>query len=124
MASQVKGFTRVIKAAGYSLKGLKAAWVNEAAFRQESVAAIIAIFIAFYLDISYIDRILLVSSVVLVAIVELLNSAIEAVVDRIGSEYHELSGRAKDIGSAAVFVSIGLALFIWGLVLWQRYFPA
>ncbi|WOB91385.1 diacylglycerol kinase [Providencia sp. PROV175] len=123
MASQVKGFTRVIKAAGYSLKGLKAAWVNEAAFRQESVAAIIAIFIAFYLDISYIDRILLVSSVVLVAIVELLNSAIEAVVDRIGSEYHELSGRAKDIGSAAVFVSIGLALFIWVLVLWKRYFP-
>lgn len=122
MASQVKGVTRVIKAAGYSLKGLKAAWVNEAAFRQESVAAIIAIFIAFYLDISYIDRILLVSSVVLVAIVELLNSAIEAVVDRIGSEYHELSGRAKDIGSAAVFVSIGLALFIWALVLWQRYF--
>ena len=60
MVSQVKGFTRVIKAAGYSLKGLKAAWVNEAAFRQESVAAIIAIFIAFYLDISYIDRILLV----------------------------------------------------------------
>ncbi|MBQ0367805.1 MULTISPECIES: diacylglycerol kinase [Providencia] len=124
MASQVKGFTRVIKAAGYSLKGLKAAWVNEAAFRQESVAAIIAIFIAFYLDISYIDRILLVSSVVLVAIVELLNSAIEAVVDRIGSEYHELSGRAKDIGSAAVFVSIGLALLIWVLVLWQRYFPS
>ncbi len=78
--------------------------------------------ITFYLDISYIDRILLVSSVVLVAIVELLNSAIEAVVDRIGSEYHELSGRAKDIGSAAVFVSIGLALFIWALVLWQRYF--
>ena len=122
MASQTKGFTRVIKAAGYSLKGLKAAWVNEAAFRQESVAAVIAIIIAFLLDISYIDRILLISSVVLVAIVELLNSAVEAVVDRIGSEYHELSGRAKDIGSAAVFVSIGLALFIWALVLWQRYF--
>ncbi|NIA45078.1 MULTISPECIES: diacylglycerol kinase [Providencia] len=124
MASQTKGFTRVIKAAGYSLKGLKAAWVNEAAFRQESVAAAIAIIIAFFLDISYIDRILLISSVVLVAIVELLNSAVEAVVDRIGSEYHELSGRAKDIGSAAVFVSIGLALFIWALVLWQRYFAS
>ncbi|EJD6400907.1 diacylglycerol kinase [Providencia rettgeri] len=124
MASQTKGFTRVIKAAGYSLKGLKAAWVNEAAFRQESVAAVIAIIIAFLLDISYIDRILLISSVVLVAIVELLNSAVEAVVDRIGSEYHELSGRAKDIGSAAVFVSIGLALFIWALVLWQRYFAS
>ncbi|MGJ3355865.1 diacylglycerol kinase [Providencia sp. Je.9.19] len=122
MANQDKGLTRVIKAAGYSLKGLKAAWVNEAAFRQESVAAIIAIIIAFYLDISYIDRILLVSVVVLVAIVELINSAIEAVVDRVGSEYHELSGRAKDIGSAAVFISIGLALFVWVIVLWQRYF--
>ncbi|MBP6124188.1 MULTISPECIES: diacylglycerol kinase [Providencia] len=124
MASQTKGFTRVIKAAGYSLKGLKAAWVNEAAFRQEAVAAVIAIIIAFYLDISYIDRILLVSVVVLVAIVELINSAIEAVVDRVGSEFHELSGRAKDIGSAAVFISIGLALFVWGIVLWQRYFVA
>ncbi|HBO21383.1 diacylglycerol kinase [Providencia sp.] len=122
MANQDKGLTRVIKAAGYSLKGLKAAWINEAAFRQESVAAIIAIIIAFYLDISYIDRILLVSVVVLVAIVELINSAIEAVVDRVGSEYHELSGRAKDIGSAAVFISIGLALFVWVIVLWQRYF--
>ena len=122
MANQTKGLTRVINAAGYSLKGLKAAWINEAAFRQESVAAIIAIIIAFYLDLSYMDRILLVSSVVLVAIIELVNSAIEAVVDRVGSEYHELSGRAKDIGSAAVFISIGLALFIWALVLWQRYF--
>ena len=122
MASQTKGLTRVIKAAGYSLKGLKAAWVNEAAFRQEAIAAIIAIIIAFYLDISQIYRILLIGSVVLVAIVELINSGIEAVVDRIGSEYHELSGRAKDIGSAAVFVTIGLALFIWGTVLWTRYF--
>ncbi|EKT53138.1 diacylglycerol kinase [Providencia sneebia] len=121
MANQTKGFTRVIKAAGYSLKGLKAAWVHEAAFRQESVAAIIAVIIAFYLDVSYIDRLLLISSVVLVAIVELINSAIESVVDRIGSEYHELSGRAKDIGSAAVFLTIGLAIFIWVIVLWQRY---
>ncbi|EKT53176.1 diacylglycerol kinase [Providencia burhodogranariea] len=122
MANQTKGFTRVIKAAGYSLKGLKAAWVNEAAFRQESVAAILAVIIALWLDISYIDRLLLISSVVLVAIVELINSAIEAVVDRVGSEYHELSGRAKDIGSAAVFITIGLALVIWATVLWQRYF--
>ncbi|WP_265498072.1 diacylglycerol kinase [Providencia rustigianii] len=122
MASETKGFTRVIKAAGYSLKGLKAAWVNEAAFRQEAVAAIIAIIIAFYLDVSQIERILLIGSVVLVAIVELINSAIEAVVDRVGTEYHELSGRAKDIGSAAVFVTIGLALFIWATILWSRYF--
>ncbi|ELZ5941081.1 diacylglycerol kinase [Providencia vermicola] len=122
MANQTKGLTRVIKAAGYSLKGLKAAWIHEAAFRQESVAALIAVIIALWLDVSYIDRLLLISSVVLVAIVELLNSAIEAVVDRVGSEYHELSGRAKDIGSAAVFVTIGLALVIWATVLWQHYF--
>lgn len=122
MANQTKGFTRVIKAAGYSLKGLKAAWVNEAAFRQESVAAILAVIIALWLDVSYIDRLLLISSVVLVAIVELINSAIEAVVDRVGSEYHELSGRAKDIGSAAVFITIGLALVIWATILWQHYF--
>ncbi|MER5082168.1 diacylglycerol kinase [Providencia stuartii] len=122
MANQTKGFTRVIKAAGYSLKGLKAAWVNEAAFRQESIAAILAVIIALWLDVSYIDRLLLISSVVLVAIVELINSAIEAVVDRVGSEYHELSGRAKDIGSAAVFITIGLALVIWATILWQHYF--
>ncbi|HEM8264222.1 TPA: diacylglycerol kinase [Providencia stuartii] len=122
MANQTKGFTRVIKAAGYSLKGLKAAWVNEAAFRQESFAAILAVIIALWLDVSYIDRLLLISSVVLVAIVELINSAIEAVVDRVGSEYHELSGRAKDIGSAAVFITIGLALVIWATILWQHYF--
>lgn len=122
MANQTKGFTRVIKAAGYSLKGLKAAWVNEAAFQQESVAAILAVIIALWLDVSYIDRLLLISSVVLVAIVELINSAIEAVVDRVGSEYHELSGRAKDIGSAAVFITIGLALVIWATILWQHYF--
>ena len=85
MANQTKGFTRVIKAAGYSLKGLKAAWVNEAAFRQESVAAILAVIIALWLDVSYIYRLLLISSVVLVAIVELINSAIEAVLDRVGS---------------------------------------
>ncbi len=121
MANQTKGLRRVINATGYSIKGLKAAWINEAAFRQESVAAIVAIAIAFYLDISGIERIFLISSVVLVAIVELLNSAIEAVVDRIGTEHHELSGRAKDIGSAAVFVSIGLALFVWATVLWQHY---
>ncbi|KLN95392.1 diacylglycerol kinase [Moellerella wisconsensis] len=121
MANQTKGLTRVIKAAGYSMKGLKAAWINEAAFRQESVAAILAIILAFYLDINYLERILLISAVVLVAIIELINSAIEAVVDRVGSEYHQLSGRAKDIGSAAVFVSIGLALFIWAMILWQRY---
>ncbi|CCV51929.1 diacylglycerol kinase [Yersinia enterocolitica] len=120
MANQSTGLTRIYKAAGYSVKGLTAAWKNEAAFRQEAVAAILAIILAFWLDVDATARILLVASVVLVIIVEVINSAIEAVVDRIGSEFHELSGRAKDMGSAAVFLAILLALFIWVTVLWQH----
>ncbi len=121
MANQSTGLTRIIKAAGYSAKGIKAAWQNEAAFRQEAVTAIFAIIIAFSLDISLIERLLLIGSVMLVIIVEILNSAIEAVVDRIGSEYHELSGRAKDMGSAAVLLTIILALLTWGTILWSHF---
>ncbi|HDW8061446.1 TPA: diacylglycerol kinase [Yersinia enterocolitica] len=120
MANQSTGLTRIYKAAGYSVKGLTAAWKNEAAFRQEAVAAILAIILAFWLDVDATARILLIASVVLVIIVEVINSAIEAVVDRIGSELHELSGRAKDMGSAAVFLAILLALFIWVTVLWPH----
>lgn len=120
MANQSTGLTRIYKAAGYTVKGLTAAWSNEAAFRQESVAAVIAIILAFWLDVGAIARILLICSVVLVLIVEVINSAIEAVVDRIGSEFHALSGRAKDMGSAAVFLTILMALFVWITVLWQH----
>ncbi|MDN0118436.1 diacylglycerol kinase [Yersinia frederiksenii] len=120
MANQSTGLSRIYKATGYSVKGLSAAWKNEAAFRQEAMAAILAIILAFWLDVDAFARILLVGSVVLVIIVEVINSAIEAVVDRIGSEFHELSGRAKDMGSAAVFLTILLALFIWVTVLWQH----
>ena len=120
MANQSTGLTRIYKAAGYSMKGLSAAWKNEAAFRQESVAAIAAIILAFWLDVDALARILLIGSVALVIIIEVINSAIEAVVDRIGSEFHELSGRTKDMGSAAVFLAILLALFIWITVLWQH----
>lgn len=120
MANQSAGLIRIYKAAGYTMKGLTAAWHNEAAFRQETVAAAIAIILAFWLEVGTIARILLISSVMLVIIIELINSAIEAVVDRIGSEFHELSGRAKDLGSAAVFLSILIALFVWVTVLWQH----
>ncbi|MBI0230806.1 diacylglycerol kinase [Yersinia pestis] len=120
MVNQSTGLTRIYKAAGYTVKGLTAAWNNEAAFRQESVAAVIAIILAFWLDVGAIARILLICSVVLVLIVEVINSAIEAVVDRIGSEFHALSGRAKDMGSAAVFLTILMALFVWITVLWQH----
>ncbi|EEQ09485.1 Diacylglycerol kinase [Yersinia mollaretii ATCC 43969] len=120
MANQSTGLTRIYKAAGYSAKGLSAAWKNEAAFRQEAAVAIMAIILAFWLDIGAITRILLIGSVVLVIIVEVINSAIEAVVDRIGSEFHELSGRAKDMGSAAVFLAILLAIFVWITALWHH----
>lgn len=119
MANQSTGLARIYKAVGYSVKGLTAAWKNEAAFRQETVAAICAIILAFWLDVDVTTRILLIASVMLVIIVEVINSAIESVVDRIGSELHELSGRAKDMGSAAVFLAILLALFIWITVVWQ-----
>lgn len=110
MANNTTGLTRIIKAAGYSRKGFRAAWINEAAFRQEGVAAIVAVAVACWLDVDAITRVLLIGSVLLVMIVEILNSAIEAVVDRIGSDFHELSGRAKDMGSAAVLLAIIIAL--------------
>lgn len=115
--NKATGIVRIINAFGYSLKGLKAAWVNEAAFRQEIVLLLVATLVAIWLDVSHLERVLLIGSVVLIVIVELINSAIEAIVDRIGTERHELSGRAKDIGSAAVLVAIFLACFVWGSVL-------
>ncbi|ROR13766.1 diacylglycerol kinase (ATP) [Erwinia sp. JUb26] len=117
MANNATGLTRIVKAAGYSWKGIRAAWQHEAAFRQEAIAAIIAILIACWLDVDAVTRVLLIGSVVMVIIVEILNSAIEAVVDRIGSEIHPLAGRAKDMGSAAVLLSILLAIFVWVMLL-------
>ncbi|HFI1905697.1 TPA: diacylglycerol kinase [Enterobacter roggenkampii] len=121
MANNTTGLTRIIKAAGYSWKGFRAAWVNEAAFRQEGVAAIIAVIVACFLDVDAITRLLLIGSVLLVMIVEILNSAIEAVVDRIGSDFHELSGRAKDMGSAAVLLAIITAVITWVTLLWSHF---
>ncbi|HDR2843835.1 TPA: diacylglycerol kinase [Enterobacter sichuanensis] len=121
MANNTTGLTRIIKAAGYSWKGFRAAWVNEAAFRQEGIVAIVAVIIACFLDIDAITRVLLIGSVLLVMIVEILNSAIEAVVDRIGSDFHELSGRAKDMGSAAVLLSIITAVITWVTLLWSHF---
>ncbi|MBK4714864.1 MULTISPECIES: diacylglycerol kinase [Tenebrionibacter/Tenebrionicola group] len=121
MANNNTGFTRIIKAAGYSWKGFKAAWRNEAAFRQEGIAAVIAIAIACWLNVDGVTRVLLIGSVVLVMVVEMLNSAIEAAIDRIGSDFHALSGRAKDMGSAAVLLAIMLAVFVWVALLWQHY---
>jgi diacylglycerol kinase (ATP) len=120
MANNVTGLVRIVKAAGYSWQGLRAAWQHEAAFRQEAVAALVAILVACLLDVDTLSRILMIGSVVLVIIVEILNSAIEAVVDRIGQEQHPLAGRAKDMGSAAVLLTILLALFVWIALLWAH----
>lgn len=111
------GLKRIVDAAGYSVQGLKATWENEAAFRQEMVLLPILTIITFFLPVSVVEQVLMIGTLFIVVIAELINSAIEAVVDRIGSEYHELSGRAKDIGSAAVFVAMGLVVVTWGLIL-------
>ncbi|QUM81494.1 diacylglycerol kinase [Moritella sp. 5] len=110
------GFKRIFKATGYSMKGLRAAFKYESGVRQELLLLLIFTPIAFMLDVTNVEKILLVGTLVLVLIVELLNSAVESTVDRIGCEYHELSGRAKDIGSAAVFVSLCLAAFVWFMI--------
>lgn len=108
---------RLIKAFGYSFRGIKAAFANEAAFRQEVVLSIVLIPLGLWLGATGLERALLTGSVMLVMIVELLNSGIEAIVDRFGGAQHELSGRAKDIGSAAVLLSLVNAFVIWALVL-------
>ncbi|TFF73132.1 diacylglycerol kinase [Aeromonas taiwanensis] len=108
------GITRIINATGYSMKGLKSAWVNEAAFRQELVLILLLMPLAFWIGDSLNEILLLVCISWLVVIVEVINSAVEAVVDRIGSEHHELSGRAKDLGSAAVFIALALNALVWG----------
>lgn len=110
------GLARIIAAGGYSLQGFKAAYKNEAAFRQEAWLFIILFPLALLWPVSLLAKALLIGSLVLVLIVELFNSAIEAVVDRIGPEHHELSGRAKDIGSAAVLLALLLVIITWILV--------
>lgn len=115
------GIARVIDAFGYSMKGFAATWRYEAAFRQEVALAIILLPTAFWLAQTHIELILLLSSVFWVLMAELANSSVEAVVDRTGSERHELSGRAKDIGSALVFMSLVLLAMVWGIIVFNRF---
>ena len=115
------GFTRLIDATGYSIKGIKAAWINEAAFRQEVVMALVLLPAAFWLQSDVVELCLLVGSVMLVLIVEILNSAIEAIVDKTSPELHELAGRAKDMGSAAVMFSLLMLTFVWAAIAYERF---
>lgn len=120
MESPYKGKTglrRLFNAFGYSIEGLKAAYKNEDAFRQEVKLAIVLIPLAIYLGEGGMERAFMIASVLLVIIVELLNSSIEATVDRISLENHLLAKRAKDIGSAAVLLSLVNLAVVWGLLI-------
>lgn len=111
------GFTRIVKAFGYSLAGLRATYATEAAFRQELWLCAIATPIACWLDVAPIERILMIGSLFLVLIAELLNTAIETIIERISPDIHPLSKKAKDIGSAVVLLSLLGAGSIWAVIL-------
>ena len=114
------GLDRILHAAGYSWAGLKAAYSGESAFRQEIWLIVVVAPLAFWLGNDWVQIALLLGSLLLVLIVELLNSAIEAVVDRVSFELHHLSKRSKDIASAAVALSLLLAAAVWGAAIWQH----
>lgn len=121
MGSQnARGLKRLVNAFGYSMAGFRACFRHEEAFRQEVYVSLIALPAGLWLGATGVERALLVGSWLIVPIVELLNSAIEANVDRVGPERHELSGRAKDIASAAVLLSLVFAATVWALVLGPR----
>jgi diacylglycerol kinase (ATP) len=117
------GILRIVWASKYSMQGILAAWKNEAAFRQELVLMSALLPLAFWLGETAVERICLIIPLFMVVIVELLNSAIEAVVDRIGPEHHELSGQAKDMGSAAVFFSLVLVVISWICIGTSKFLP-
>jgi diacylglycerol kinase (ATP) len=109
-----RGWDRLSKAMSSSLHGLRRVYIEEAAFRQELLIFLPLVLLAFFVGRSYLEIMILVIVSVLVLIVEILNSAVEAVVDRVGLDFHELSGLAKDLGSAAVFMALVLAVVVWG----------
>jgi|SRR5699024_10308797 len=112
-----KGVARIIAAAGYSWRGLKAAYRSETAIRQELMAGIIVIPCAFFFASNGVELALLLGSVLLIFLMELVNSALEAIVDRIGMEYHPLSGQAKDIGSALVMIAMLICVIVWAAII-------
>lgn len=115
-----KGLSRVMHAAGYSMQGLIAGW-GETAFRQEAFAAIVLLPLAFHIGRGWVEVSLLIGTVLLVMIVELLNTAVESAIDRVGPEWHDLSKRAKDVGSAAVLLSLLLCIGVWLAALWTFF---
>ena len=119
--SGATGLTRIINAFGYSMKGITSAIKYESAFRQEVLLFVIMLPLAFLLGRTYVEYILLIGSLLLVLTVELLNSAVEAVVDHVSPEFAELAGRAKDMGSAAVFITLVNVFLVWGFIAYDRF---
>ena len=114
------GLDRIVHAAGHSLQGLRAAYIEESAFRQELWLAVVLVPLSYWIGQTWIERSLLIGSLIILLIVELLNSGIEATVDRVSLDHHALSKRAKDLSSAAVFLALLLCGGIWGTAIWQR----
>ena len=112
-----RGLNRIWHAFGYSLSGLRLAW-HETAFRQEAIAAVFLVPLAFWIGQTWLEISLLTGAVLLVLVVELLNTGIESAIDRIGPEWHDLAKRAKDMGSAAVLLSLFWCTLVWGLATW------
>jgi len=116
-----RGIDRLIKAFWYSIDGLKAAWKNEEAFRLEIIAGVFVIPAGLWLGTTATQRALLIGIYLIILVTELINSAIETIVDRLGPEHHPLSGRAKDLGSAAVFISLCAGVIVWGIIAYERF---
>jgi len=115
------GLGRILRATKFSLQGLAAAWKHEAGFRQELLLLVFLVPAALWLGQTALERAVLIGCLLVVLIVELINSAIEAAIDRHGDELHELSGRAKDMGSAAVLISLIMVAVVWGLIAAERF---
>ena len=115
------GLRRLINATRYSAQGLRSAFRHEAAFRQETWVLLVGIPSAFWVGSDLWQTAVLISGLMLIMVVEMINSALESLVDRVGTDFHELSGRTKDMGSAAVLLSILVAVVLWGTALWQKF---
>lgn len=122
MLTKATGFARFYHATRYTMKGIKAAYQTEPAFRYEAWTALVLLPVAFWLAQTGLQLALLVSALLFVLLVELINTAVEAVVDRVGTEFHVLAGLAKDLGSAVVFLALVIALFIWCGIAWDNLY--
>ncbi len=116
-------FRRIVNATKYSWQGMLSAWKGEWAFRKESICFLFMVPVGWWIGKTFVEKALLIGCGLIVLITELLNSAIEAIVDRFGEDHHELAGKAKDMGSAAVFISICLTVLIWALIIYDRFYP-